>query len=497
METAEEGRTMADTILDEGITFDDVLMVPGQSDVVPSEVNTASRFSRNIGVNIPIASAAMDTVTEGRLAIALAEQGGIGVIHKNLPPLQQAKEVEDVKRSANGIIADPVKLNPDDPVSHALDIIGTRKLSGIPIVEKATNKVVGILTRRDLRFQHGETVKISEVMTKDDLVTAPPDTSLEQAKDLLFKNKIEKLILVDGEGRLQGLITMRDITNFDRYPLACRDSHGRLRVGAAVGVNDDERVSLLVEVGVDVLVVDTAHGHSQNVVSAVRRYKRDFGGRVDIVAGNIATEDGARALVDAGVDGVKVGIGPGSICTTRVIAGIGVPQMTAIWNAVRATRDAGVPVIADGGIKYSGDIAKAIAAGAQCVMIGSLLAGTDEAPGEQILHQGRIYKAYRGMGSLGAMTQGTSGERYRQGSRAPDKLVPEGIEGRVPAKGPLEPFIFQLVGGLRSGMGYTGANTIPELQEKAKFIRITQASLLESHPHDITITKEAPNYRLD
>ncbi|MDR1745578.1 MAG: IMP dehydrogenase, partial [Planctomycetota bacterium] len=421
------------------------------------------------------------------------------IIHKNIPPLQQAKEVEDVKRSANGIIADPVKLNPDDPVSHALTIIEERKLSGIPIVTKSDNKVVGILTRRDIRFQHRGDVRIGDIMTKDDLVTAPPNTSLAEAKELLYKNKIEKLLLVDGDNRLQGLITMRDIMNFDRYPHAARDGRGRLRVGAAVGVSEteDERVSLLVEAGVDVLVVDTAHGHSQNVVEAVKRYKRDFGARVDVVAGNIATEDGARTLIDAGADAVKVGIGPGSICTTRVIAGIGVPQMTAIWGAVRAAKGTGVPVIADGGIKYSGDIAKAIAAGAQCVMIGSLLAGTDEAPGEQILHQGRIYKAYRGMGSLGAMQSGTSGERYRQGNRPADKLVPEGIEGRVPSKGPLEPFIYQLVGGLKSGMGYTGAATIRELQEKAKFIRITQASLTESHPHDITITKEAPNYRLD
>ncbi len=487
---------MHDITMEEGITFDDVLMPPQKSDIVPSEVDTSSRFSRNITVNIPIASAAMDTVTEGRLAIALAEQGGIGVIHKNMPPLLQAKEVEDVKRSANGIISDPVKLNPDDTISMALNIINERKLSGIPIVDTA-NKVVGILTRRDLRFQHQEDLPIREVMTKEKLITAPPDTSLDEAKDLLFKNKIEKLLLVDSDRKLKGLITMRDINNFDRYPLACRDGRGRLRVGAAVGVQDDERVSLLVEAGVDVLVVDTAHGHSQNVIEAVRRYKDSFGGKLDIVAGNVATEEGARDLIEAGIDGVKVGIGPGSICTTRVIAGIGVPQMTAIWAAVRAAKGSGVPIIADGGIKYSGDIAKAIAAGADCVMIGSLLAGTDEAPGEQILHQGRLYKAYRGMGSLGAMTQGTSGDRYRQGNRPADKLVPEGIEGRVPAKGPLEPFIYQLVGGLKSGMGYTGAANIHELQARAKFIRITQASLQESHPHDITITKEAPNYRLD
>ncbi|MDR1519018.1 MAG: IMP dehydrogenase [Planctomycetota bacterium] len=487
---------MIDTNLAEGITFDDVLLLPQKSDVIPADADTSSLFSRNIAVNIPIASAAMDTVTEGRLAIALAEQGGIGVIHKNLPPLQQAKEVEDVKRSANGIIADPVRLNPDDVVSMALAIINERKLSGIPIVEP-DGRVAGILTRRDLRFQHKEDIPIREVMTKDNLITAPPDTSLEAARELLFRNKIEKLILVDAENRLQGLITMRDINNFDRYPLACRDERGRLRVGAAVGVADDERVSLLVEAGVDVLVVDTAHGHSQNVMDAIRRYRRDCGGRVDIAAGNVATEAGTGDLIEAGVDAVKVGIGPGSICTTRVVAGIGVPQMSAIWAAARAAAGSGVPIIADGGIKYSGDIVKAVAAGAACVMIGSLLAGTDESPGEEILHQGRLYKAYRGMGSLGAMTTGSSGERYRQGGRPADKLVPEGIEGRVPAKGSLEPFVYQLVGGLKSGMGYIGASSIRELQARAKFIRISQAGLQESHPHDITITREAPNYRLD
>ncbi|MDR2391353.1 MAG: IMP dehydrogenase [Planctomycetota bacterium] len=487
---------MFESNLREGVTFDDVLLLPLKSDVVPSEVDTSSRFSRRISINIPVASAAMDTVTEGRLAIALAEQGGIGVIHKNLPSLQQAKEVEDVKRSANGIIADPVRLNPDDFVSMAMNIINERKLSGIPIVD-AEGRVVGILTRRDLRFQHKEDIPIREVMTRDNLITAPPDTSLDIARNLLFKNKIEKLILVDSENRLQGLITMRDINNFDRYPLACRDSRGRLRVGAAVGVDDDERVSLLVEAGVDVLVVDTAHGHSLNVMDAVKRYRRDHCDGIDIVAGNVATEEGTRDLIRAGVDGVKVGIGPGSICTTRVVAGIGVPQMSAIWSAVKAAAGSGVPIIADGGIKYSGDIVKAIAAGASCVMIGSLLAGTDESPGEEILHQGRLYKAYRGMGSLGAMTIGTSGERYRQGDRTADKLVPEGIEGRVPSKGPLEPFVYQLVGGLKSGMGYIGASDVRELQARAKFIRITSAGLQESHPHDITITREAPNYRVD
>ncbi|MDR1612211.1 MAG: IMP dehydrogenase [Planctomycetota bacterium] len=482
--------------LEVGITFDDVLMLPEKSDVVPSNVNTSTRFSRNISLNIPLASAAMDTVTEAKLAIALAEQGGIGVIHKNLPPFEQAKQVDQVKRSANGVIADPVKLNPTDPVSVAHAIMDDRNLSGIPIV-LGDNTLVGILTRRDLRFQHRGDTPIGEVMTRDKLVTAPAGTNLDEARDLLFKNKIEKLILVDGERKLQGLITIRDINNVDRYPLACRDGRGRLRVGAAVGVNDDERVGMLVKAGVDVLVVDTAHGHSRNVMNAVARYKKAVGNKVDVVAGNIATEEGARDLIEAGADGVKVGIGPGSICTTRVIAGVGVPQMSAIWAASRAAREAGIPLIADGGIKYSGDIAKAIAAGAQCVMVGSLLAGVDEAPGEQILHQGRIYKAYRGMGSLGAMSAGNSGDRYRQSGKPADKLVPEGIEGRVPSKGALEPYVYQLVGGLKSGMGYIGANDIPELQSKAKFIRITAASLHESHPHDITITKEAPNYRLD
>ncbi|MDR3210907.1 MAG: IMP dehydrogenase [Planctomycetota bacterium] len=487
---------MQESELELGITFDDVLLLPQKSDVVPSGVDTSSRFSRHITLKIPLVSAAMDTVTEAGLAIALAEQGGLGIIHKNLPLLQQAKEVTEVKRSANGIIADPVKLNPDDPVSVAQSIMDDRNLSGIPIVLR-NGKLVGILTRRDLRFHVDANTPIGEVMTQDNLITAPINTSLDTARELLFKNKIEKLILVDADYHLQGLITIRDIRNFDRYPSACRDAQGRLRVGAAVGVNDDERVTLLLAAGVDVLVVDTAHGHSQNVMDAVIRYKKAAGDEVDIVAGNVATEEGARDLIRAGADAVKVGIGPGSICTTRVIAGIGVPQMSAIWAAHRATQAAGVPLVADGGIKYSGDIVKALAAGADSVMIGSLLAGTDEAPGERILHQGRLYKVYRGMGSLGAMTTGGSGERYRQGGQPADKLVPEGIEGRVPSKGPLEPFVYQLVGGLKSGMGYVGAINMAELKAKAKFIRITDAGLKESHPHDIAITKEAPNYRQD
>lgn len=482
-------------VLEEGITFDDVLMLPGKSDVTPSEIDPSTWFSRNIRLNIPIASAAMDTVTEARLAIALAEQGGIGIIHKNLSPTEQAKQVDEVKRSANGIILDPVTLGPGDPVSRAREIMADRNLSGIPIV-RDQKILVGILTKRDLRFRHSDDTPISDVMTKDELVTAPLSTTPDEARSILFRNKVEKLLLVDDERHLRGLITIRDINNFDRFPLASRDARGRLRAGAAVGVFDDERVDLLLGAGVDVLVVDTAHGHSQNVINAVKRYKKKIGDKVDVVAGNVATEEGARDLIDAGVDGVKVGIGPGSICTTRVIAGIGVPQMSAIWSAAVATREAGVPLIADGGIKFSGDIAKAIAAGAQSVMIGGLLAGTDESPGEEVLHQGRQYKMYRGMGSLGAMTGG-SGDRYRQGGRPADKLVPEGIEGRVPSKGPLEPFIYQLVGGLKSGMGYVGSSNIIEFQEKARFIRISPASLAESHPHDITITREAPNYRLD
>ncbi len=479
----------------EGFTFDDVLLIPQRSEVVPSEVDTSTLFSRNIQLNIPIASAAMDTVTEARLAICLAEQGGIGIIHKNLTPEDQAREVDHVKRSENGIIIDPVTLAPDDTVRRAREIMNAQSVSGIPIVVDDC-RLTGILTRRDLRFQVDDDVRVEAIMTRENLVTAAPGTSLDAARDILHRNKVEKLLLVDEDNRLVGLITIKDINNIDRYPLACRDERGRLRVGAAVGVHDDERVQLLVDAGVDVVVVDTAHGHSSNVIDAVKRYKHTWGHLVDIVAGNVATESGARDLVDAGVDGVKVGIGPGSICTTRVIAGVGVPQMSAIKSAARVTGPAGVPLIADGGIKHSGDITKAIAAGAQSVMLGGLLAGTDESPGETILHQGRIFKMYRGMGSLGAMVHGSS-ERYSQESARADKLVPEGIEGRVPSKGPLEPFIYQLVGGLRSGMGYCGAADIVGLQKNAAFVRISAASLAESHPHDITITREAPNYRVE
>ncbi len=480
----------------EGITFDDVLLVPQKSDIVPSDVNTATYFSRNIQLNVPIASAAMDTVTESKLAITIAEHGGIGIIHKNLSQEEQAREVDIVKRSENGVIFDPVTLRPEDTVAKALQIMNEQNISGIPITVEG-NKLVGILTSRDLRFHQDPTVRIDQVMTKANLVTAAPDTSLEQARDILHDRKVEKLLLVEDGNILVGLITIKDINNVDRYPLACRDPRGRLRVGAAVGVRDDERVKLLVEAGVDVIVVDTAHGHSQNVIDAVKRYKSAHGANVDVVAGNIATEEAARELIEAGADAVKVGIGPGSICTTRVVAGIGVPQMSAIWAVSKATKEAGIPLIADGGIKMSGDITKAIAAGAQCVMLGSLLAGADEAPGEIFYHHGRAFKSYRGMGSLGAMVAGTSADRYRQAGNPADKLVPEGIEGRVPGKGPLAPFLYQLVGGLRSGMGYVGAMTIPLLQERAKFVRISTAGLTESHPHDITITREAPNYRVE
>ncbi|MHC4870433.1 MAG: IMP dehydrogenase [Planctomycetota bacterium] len=479
-------------ILD-GLTFDDVLLVPKKSDIVPHEANTSTQLSRNISLNIPIISAAMDTVTESRLAIAMAQEGGIGIIHKNIPAEQQAQEVDKVKRSENGIIVDPVTLGPKDTIGRAKEEMEDHHISGVPIVVDG-DKLVGILTSRDLRFQTHDDDDIETVMTKDRLVTAPENTSLDDAKDILHKEKVEKLLLVKDDNRLTGLITIKDINKNELYPLACKDDRGRLRVGAAVGINDEERVESLVKADVDLIVVDTAHGHSQNVIDSVKRYKDSFG--VEIIAGNVATGEGAKELVDAGVDAVKVGVGPGSICTTRVISGVGVPQMTAIICAVEAVKGSGVPVIADGGIKQSGDITKAIAAGASSVMLGSLLAGTDESPGERIIFHGRVFKAYRGMGSLGAMVKG-SGDRYRQKGTDRGKLVPEGIEGRVPAKGPISEFIYQMVGGLRAGMGYCGAKDIKSLQDNAGFVKITQASLLESHPHDITITKEAPNYRMD
>lgn len=478
----------------EGLTFDDVLLVPQKSDIVPAQVTTKTRLSRNIAINIPIISAAMDTVTEARMAIALAEQGGVGIIHKNMSVEAHHEQVQQVKRSANGIIADPYTMRPSETIRAALDIMELNHISGIPIVSPP-DKLVGILTKRDLRFIINENLPLSEVMTSSPLITAPLATTLEQARDILHKNKVEKLLLVENK-KLVGLITMRDIKNIEKFPSAARDKRGRLLCGAAVGVNDDQRVQQLVAADVDVIVVDTAHGHSQNVIDAIKRYKNFCGSKVDIIAGNIATEEAASELIRAGADGLKVGIGPGSICTTRIIAGVGVPQLSAIWSVAKVALAAGIPVIADGGIRQSGDIVKALATGAQSVMLGGLLAGTDETPGENFIQQGRTYKSYRGMGSLGAMTQG-SGDRYQQGGMKNDKLVPEGIEGRVPSKGALAPFIYQLVGGLRSGMGYLGASNIESLQARAKFMRISHAGLIESHPHDIQITREAPNYRLE
>jgi IMP dehydrogenase len=480
-----------DKIIGDGVTFDDVLLIPGESDVLPREVELATRFSRNVKLHVPICSAAMDTVTESRLAIAIAQEGGIGVIHKNLTPEAHAREVEKVKRSAHGVIPDPVTLCPESTIADVREVMREHHISGIPIVDG--EKLVGILTRRDLRFQESPEIRVKDVMTTT-LVTAPLGTGLDEAEVMLNRNKIEKLLLVDEQGRLGGLITRKDIDKTRQFPFAARDAQGRLVVGAAVGVEDDERVAALHSAGVDVIVVDTAHGHSRRVGEAVARYKKFFDR--DVVAGNVATFEAARALVDAGADAVKVGIGPGSICTTRVIAGVGVPQITAVQNCVAACADSGVPVIADGGVKFSGDITKALAAGASSVMIGSLLAGTEESPGEIVIYKGRSFKAYRGMGSLGAMVKGSS-DRYSQSGAPREKLVPEGIEGRVPHKGSLGEFIYQLVGGVRAGMGYVGARDLQELREKSRFIRITGAGLAESHPHDISITKEAPNYRLE
>ncbi len=476
----------------DGITFDDVLLVPAYSEVLPADIDVRTSFSRNVLLNIPISSAAMDTVTESRLAIALAQEGGIGVIHRNLPTSAQANEVTKVKRSASGVITGPVTLEPGNTIAEAREQMEVQNISGIPIVEKG-GKLCGILTRRDLRFEESSEKRIADVMTKDRLVTAAPGTTLDEAQKILNDNKVEKLLLVDDDGFLKGLITIKDIDKQLRFPSACNDERGRLRAGAAIGVDDDERAAALVEAGVDVLVIDTAHGHSKRVIEAVKRAKKKFG--VDIVAGNVGTGEGAKALVEAGADGVKVGIGPGSICTTRVIAGVGVPQISAIMDCREATRDAGVPLVADGGVKFSGDITKAVAAGAQCVMLGGLFAGTEESPGELIIYKGRNFKTYRGMGSLGAMVAG-SAERYGQSSRS-KKLVPEGIEGRVPYKGSVADFIYQLVGGLRAGMGYCGAPDIQTLQGAARFLSVSAASLHEGHPHDVTITREAPNYRLE
>ncbi len=477
-------------IVAEGITFDDVLLVPAKSDFVPSQADTSTRLTRNIEINIPIVSAAMDTVTESALAIALAQEGGVGIIHKNLSVQAQKREVAKVKRSEHGVIGDPVTLSPAEPVRRAQELMQEQNVSGIPIVEG--KKLVGILTRRDLKFLKDYDAKISTVMTKANLVTGPADTKLEQAKEILQERKVEKLLLVNGRGELAGLITMRDIDRVQQYPRAARDQRGRLRVGAAVSVHDYDRVEALIAADVDIICVDTAHGHSQNVVDTVKKIKASH--KIDVIAGNIATGDAARELIDAGADAVKVGIGPGAICTTRIISGVGVPQVSAIMNCAEVANKAGIPVIADGGIKQSGDITKAIAAGASTVMIGSLFAGLKESPGQLVIYKGRQFKEYRGMGSLGAMVKG-SAERYGQSSQTEvSKLVPEGVEGRVPYRGALGDFVYQLVGGLRAGMGYCGTPNMQALMKKGRFVRVSAASVGESHPHDIQITKEAPNY---
>jgi IMP dehydrogenase len=482
---------LTDKFIATGLTFDDVLIEPRYSTVVPSEVDVGTRLTERITMNIPVLSAPMDTVTESQMAIALAQEGGLGVIHKNMSIARQTEEVDKVKRSANGIIVDPVTLPPTASVATARETMEQSRVSGIPIVDG--RRLVGIITRRDLRFLERSDLPIADVMTKDQLVTAQGTVTLEQAEKILMAKKVEKLLLVDEDNTLTGLITIKDIDMMRRFPQAAKDPQGRLRVGAAVGVFDYERAESLIAKDVDFLVVDSAHGHSANVIETVKELKRRW--EIDIIAGNVATSDGLRDLVDAGANAVKVGIGPGSICTTRVISGIGVPQITAIHEAAQAAKGTGVTVIADGGIRYSGDITKAIAAGAHAVMVGGLLAGLDESPGERVLYQGRTYKVYRGMGSLGAMIQGSS-ERYRQaGAEAHNgKLVPEGVEGRVPYKGQLSPFLYQLVGGLRAGMGYCGTKTIDELRTDARFILITAASVRENHPHDIVITQEAPNY---
>ncbi len=475
-----------------GITFDDVLIEPRYSAVVPAECDVRTRLTQRITLNIPILSSPMDTVTESAMAIALAKEGGLGIIHKNLSIDAQTQEVYKVKRSANGIIVDPITLRPDARVAEARQIMERHNVSGVPITEP-NGRLVGIITRRDLRFLENVDVPVREVMTREHLVTVCGKVSLEEAEKILTAKKVEKLLLVDESFRLTGLITIKDIDMMKRFPRACKDELGRLRVGAAVGVYDWERIEQLIQKGVDVLVVDSAHGHSANVIRTVKEIKRQWD--IDVIAGNVATEEGCRDLIAAGADAVKVGIGPGSICTTRVISGVGVPQITAIYRAARAAEKAGVSIIADGGIRYSGDITKAIAAGAHAVMIGGLFAGLAESPGQLILYQGRTFKAYRGMGSLGAMVHG-SGERYRQGPQPGEtgKLVPEGVEGRVPFKGALSDFVYQLVGGLRAGMGYCGARTIEELRKEARFIQVSPASVRESHPHDVTITQEAPNY---
>jgi len=480
----------------DGLTFDDVLLVPARSAVHPNDVDTATRLTRRIRLNIPLLSSAMDTVTESQLAISIAREGGIGIVHRNLDIQSQTDEVDKVKRSESGMITDPVTMRPDASVADALSVMSKYRISGVPITEEG--RLVGILTNRDLRFVEDHSVAVREVMTKEGLITTPMGTTLDEARRILHEQRIEKLPVVDAEGRLRGLITVKDIQKRIKHPNACKDEHGRLRVGAAVGASGDylERAAELIRAGVDVLCLDSAHGHSEGVLRAVERLKTTHPD-IDVIAGNVATETATRDLIAAGADAIKVGMGPGAICTTRVIAGIGVPQVTAVLDCAAAGAKTGTPIIADGGVRYSGDVTKAIAAGASCVMIGSLFAGTEESPGETILYQGRSYKAYRGMGSVGAMETRGGRERYGQANVTDrEKLIAEGIEGRVPYKGVLSAVIFQLVGGLRAGMGYCGVATIEALRTQTKFQRVTGASVVESHPHDLVITKEAPNYEL-
>lgn len=485
---------MAGFYENDGLTFDDVLLMPNQSDVLPRDVDLSTRLTSGIVLNIPIISAAMDTVTESKLAIAVARQGGMGIIHKNLAPEIQASEVDKVKRSESGMISNPHTLTADKPIGEALAAMEKYSISGIPITDKG--KLIGIITNRDLRFHNELDLKIGDVMTHEKLITAPEGTSLEEARSLLHTNRIEKLLIVDNDNNLKGMITVKDIMKKIQYPNACKDSNGRLRVGAAVGVASDleDRAERLINAGVDILAIDSSHGHSSGVIEAVKVLKRKFPA-IPVMAGNIATKEGALALIDAGADVIKVGIGPGSICTTRVVTGCGVPQVTAIMEAVKAASENNIPIVGDGGLRYSGDIVKALAAGAHVVMVGSLFAGTTESPGETILYEGRSYKVYRGMGSIEAMKAGSKDRYFQEHEKETSKFVPEGIEGWVPFKGDLADTVYQLVGGLRSGMGICGAANLAELREKARFIKLTQAGVTESHPHSLTISKEAPNYR--
>lgn len=478
---------MEDKIIGNALTFDDVLLVPAKSEIIPREADVSTKLTKKITLNIPIVSAAMDTVTESRLATALAQEGGLGVMHKNMTIKEQAKEVERVKRSEHGIIFDPVTLSPDATIERAKEIMRQNNISGLPILE-GKGKLVGILTRRDLRFQDDLTLKVADVMTKENLVTAQPGTTLEAAREILHSNKVEKLLLVDESGKLQGLITIKDIDKTERFPSAARDERGRLRVGAAVSPYEMERLEALIDAGVDVVVVDTAHAHSARVLETVKEIKKKF--EIEVIAGNVATAEATRDLVKAGTDAIKVGIGPGSICTTRLVAGVGMPQLSAIYNCAREAGKAGVPVIGDGGIRYSGDITKAIAAGAHTVMIGSLFAGVDESPGEMVIFQGRRFKAYRGMGSLGAMVEGSKARYSQEEVVELSKLVPEGVEGRVPLKGPLSKLVYQLVGGLKAGMGYCGTQDIESLRSQARFVRVSSSTVIENRPHDVFITQE-------